>query len=156
MRIWWNGVGCLMSLVTWQTPFGVQCSKPYGERTKCASLMGRDGRDGRDGTDGRTGRSPKVSFNFLYFKILINIIPIWTQWAGSGPRQSIFTKSAINYFFFVHFALFSKALKFPLFWFRGVRSWIFVFSGVKKENVEKFRNQEVVLKRSVHHPKNSF
>ena len=27
-----------------------------------------DGTDGRDGLDG-TGRSPKVSFNFLYFKI---------------------------------------------------------------------------------------
>ena len=33
-------------------------------------LFDGTGRTGRtDGTDGRTGRSPKVSFNFLHFKI---------------------------------------------------------------------------------------
>ena len=49
-----------MSLVAWQTPFGVQCSKPQRERV--AHLVGSDG---RDGTDGRTDGDRKLILFFL-------------------------------------------------------------------------------------------
>ena len=70
--------------------------EPYGERTKCASLMGRDGRTGR--TDGPQ-KCPLIFFILRYNKHYTHIylyiykkncpdkflvgLKIWTSW-GSG------------------------------------------------------------------------
>ena len=63
---------------------------------------------------------------------------------GSEPPQSIFSKSAINYFFSSISRYFQMYSNFLFFQYCGVWSWIFLFFRGKMGYFREFRNQEIV------------